>query len=220
MPRPSSHVDEKLLAAARELLPTTGCHKLSLRQVASHAGVNLGMFHYHFGTKEAFLETLISRTYDEILARLEHTSQPDASPLENLRTALNALGRWARDHRELLMRLAADAMAGEQVVVNGFVKNQPRIIGTMVPRMMAAQAAGQLPAIAVPQLIGFIAGSITMPFVVGTVMSKFDLVPAPLLEGLENAVFSDEAISQRIDMALAGLRSALPQAAIPNPKPT
>ena len=218
MARPSSHVDEKLLAAARDLLPTTGCHKLSLRQVAAHAGVNLGMFHYHFGTKDAFLETLISRTYDEILARLEHASQPDASPLENLRTAMNTLGRWARDHRQLLMRLAADAMAGEQVVINGFVKNQPRIIGTMIPRMMAAQAAGQLPALALPQLIGFIAGSITMPFVVGTVMSKFDLVPAPLLEGLENAVFSDEAISQRVNMALAGLQSALPQSPDPNRK--
>ncbi|HSJ03121.1 MAG: TetR/AcrR family transcriptional regulator [Verrucomicrobium sp.] len=215
--RPSSHVDEKLLTAARELLPEIGCHKLSLRQVAAHAGVNLGMFHYHFGNKEAFLEALISRTYDEILAQLDHVGTANDSPLENLRAALNTLGRWVRDHRQLLMRFAGDAMAGEQVVVRGFVKNQPRILGTMAPRVMAAQKAGQLPQIALPQIIGMIAGTITMPLVVGTVMSKFQLVPAPMLEGLEESVFSDAAISQRINMALAGLQSALPNAAPANP---
>lgn len=210
MPRPSAQLDEKLLKAARELLPQTGCHKLSVRQVAAHAGVNLGMFHYHFGSKEAFLECLISRTYDEILAQLEHAPLPNTSPLENLRVTLNTLGRWVRDHRDLLLRLASDAMAGEQVVVRGFVKNQPRIIGTMVPRLMAAQQAGQLPPLALPQIIGFISGSIVMPMVVGTLMNRFELVPPVMLQGLEGAVFSDDALSQRINMALAGLQSALP----------
>ncbi|MBC7946203.1 MAG: TetR/AcrR family transcriptional regulator, partial [Burkholderiales bacterium] len=50
MPRPSQNTDRRLIKAARKLLPETGCSGLNLRQVAVKAGVNLGMFHYHFKT--------------------------------------------------------------------------------------------------------------------------------------------------------------------------
>ena len=45
MPRPSRHLDRALLAAGRELLPVYGCARLTVRQVAEAAGVNIGMFH-------------------------------------------------------------------------------------------------------------------------------------------------------------------------------
>ena len=48
MARPSQNVDQRLLEAGLALLPQTGCAGLSVRRLADHAGVNLGMFHYHF----------------------------------------------------------------------------------------------------------------------------------------------------------------------------
>jgi AcrR family transcriptional regulator len=33
------------------LLPQTGCAGLSVRKVAERAGINLGMFHYHFKSR-------------------------------------------------------------------------------------------------------------------------------------------------------------------------
>ena len=59
MSRPSRNVDALLLRAGRELYPETGAAGLSIRKVAERAGVNLGMFHYHFRTKEAFVRQLL-----------------------------------------------------------------------------------------------------------------------------------------------------------------
>jgi len=64
MPRPSRNLDRALLAAGRALLPARGCSGLSIREVAEAANVNLGMFHYHFKTREAFLRTLLQSMYE------------------------------------------------------------------------------------------------------------------------------------------------------------
>ena len=64
MPRPSQNVDQLLIDAGLELLPETGCAGLSVRKLTEHAGVNLGMFHYHFRNKDNFVRTLLQRTYE------------------------------------------------------------------------------------------------------------------------------------------------------------
>ena len=53
MPRPSRHLDQALLASGAALYPALGCAGLSVRAVASLAGVTAGMFHYHFESKDA-----------------------------------------------------------------------------------------------------------------------------------------------------------------------
>ena len=59
MTRPSQNIDQRLLEAGRRLLPDLGCAALSVRRLAAEAGVNAGMFHYHFRTKDVFLLSLI-----------------------------------------------------------------------------------------------------------------------------------------------------------------
>ena len=71
MTRPSRNVDRLLLRAGRELFPETGVAQLSVRKVAIRAGVNPGMFHYHFGNKDLFVRQLLQELYDEMFASLE-----------------------------------------------------------------------------------------------------------------------------------------------------
>ena len=106
MPRPSQNIDQLLIDAALELLPQTGVRKLSIRQVAQHAGVNLGMFHYHFKTKDAFAAAVLQQLYDGMFASLKLESLSSTSPIENLRSALMVLARFGLNQRQLLVRLA------------------------------------------------------------------------------------------------------------------
>jgi AcrR family transcriptional regulator len=59
MARLSRNIDQALLRAGRELFPRVGCGGLSVRALAEHADVNVGMFHYHFKTKDKFLDALL-----------------------------------------------------------------------------------------------------------------------------------------------------------------
>src|SRR5947207_1340792 len=102
MTRPSRNVDRLLLRAGRELFPETGVAQLSVRKVAIRAGVNPGMFHYHFGNKDLFVRQLLQELYDEMFASLELAASARL-PGDALKAALNVLGRFARDNGTLML---------------------------------------------------------------------------------------------------------------------
>ena len=88
MPRPSRNLDRLLLAAGRELLPLRGCAGLTVREVTETAGVNLGMFHYHFKSREAYLRALLQTMYEEMYSQLTYQADDKLGPMEALRGAL------------------------------------------------------------------------------------------------------------------------------------
>src|SRR5512140_2245985 len=156
MPRPSRNVDERLLAAGRELYPDAGAAGLSIRRIAERAEANLGMFHYHFRTKDQFVRRLLQSMYDEMFASLELAASA-GTPVAALRGALNVLGRFGRDNGRLLRRLIADALANEPLALEFLRTNMPRHVGVVLGLIVAGQKAGALRPMAPPQALAFLA---------------------------------------------------------------
>lgn len=204
-PRPSRNVDQLLIQAGHELLPQTGVRGLSLRQVAERAGVNLGMFHYHFKTKDVFVRALLEQKYNDMFASLETKAKSGGSALEKLRAAVTLLAHWGRDNRVLFVRLLGDAFAGEKVAVDFMRANMPRHIQVVIELLIEAQKEGALRKLPLPQALAFLMGGIAAPIIVGTAAINGGLVPPFVHDQLEQAVFTDAAIAERIDMALAGM---------------
>jgi AcrR family transcriptional regulator len=207
-PRPSRNLDRALIAAGQALYPSFGAAGLTIRQVAEAAGVNIGMFHYHFKTREAFLRAVLQANYEEMFAHLPPAAAKapqDVSPKELVRAALTALGHWALDNRAFVARVLVDAMSGDAVVREFFAANFPRHLDLVARLLAAAQAAGELRPMPAPQAIAFCAGAISLPsLVLGVVVDTGDL-PKARKRALESAVLSRAAVDQRIDLALAAL---------------
>ena len=213
MPRPSRNLDRALLDAGRELFPHRGCAGLSVREVAEAAGVNLGMFHYHFKTREAFLRALLEGVYEEMYARLEvAAARPVASddPVEHLREALRSLGRFARTHRTLLARLLADALSADEIAI-GFVRaNFPRHIGVIHGLMARVQEAGRMKPLPIPQAMALCAGSIVAPIIFGGAALDSGAFPAAQARALQGVLLDEAAIDQRIDTVLEAITLPAP----------
>ncbi len=205
MPRPSRNVDQLLLKAGHELLPVTGVRALSIRQVTERAGVNLGMFHYHFKTKDAFVRALLESQYNEMFASLEIATHRSMSVVENLRAAVSVLANFGRDNRLLLVRLAGDALAGEVIAVEFLRANLPRHLAVIAALLAQGQKLGRFRKMPIPQAIAFLIGGVGAPILLGAALVNRGFAPPPLARGLEDAVFSEDAIRERIDMALTGL---------------
>ena len=203
--RPSRNIDRLLLAAGRELYPATGTAGLSVRKVVARANVNLGMFHYHFRTKDAFVRQVLQAAYEEMFANLELAASAKA-PRTALRAALNVLGRFGRDNAPLLRRLVADALAGEPLAVEFLRSNMPRHIGVILGLVAAGQRQRVLRRMAPQQALAFLAGSVAAPIVVVGAIVERALVPG-VTSDLAALVASDDAIAERVDCALAGIAS-------------
>ena len=209
MARPSQSIDQLLLDAGLALLPLTGCADLSVRRLTEHAGVNLGMFHYHFKTKENFIKAVLQRTYEEMFAALALRVNPAHPPLRNLRDALGVLGSFGLKNRRLLVRILGDAMGGEPLAT-GFLKdNLPRHIKVIASLVQQAQSDGSLASAPLPQVIAFMAGAVAAPILAATALEK-----TPGAEGQAALLLSEQALAQRIEFALRGLASGTSKEAL------
>jgi AcrR family transcriptional regulator len=213
MARPSRNVDASLLRAGLELLPETGCAGMSVRQVAERAGVNPGMFHYHFRTKDAFVRALLARVYERMFADLEVAADaPDA--LTALRQAVNVIARFVRDHRKLLRRLVADAMGGDPLALEFLRTNLPRHLEVVLRLIVAGQRSGALKRVAPPQALAFVAGGVGASILLGSALAEHPLAPRGLAKQFRASVLTDAAIAERVELALAGLAARTPRSGI------
>ena len=90
-------VDTKLniLDAAEHLFATHGVSATSIREITGRAKVNLAAIHYHFGSKESVLESVLSRRLiplnSERLALLEEYERQSKSGVVSLPKIIEAL---------------------------------------------------------------------------------------------------------------------------------
>ena len=220
MPRPSRNLDRALLAAGRELFPARGCAGLSVREVADAAGVNLGMFHYHFKSREAFLRALLQSVYEDLYSELVARASQipagarDARAIDFLRAALQFMGRFVRANRPLLTRVLIDALGKDPIATDFLDRNMPRHLGIVLGLLQAAQKEGSVRAdIPAPQLLGFCAGSLAMPILFGGAILERGAASAPVAQLIESALLSDPALDQRVELAIAAISTPQPQAA-------
>ncbi len=208
MPRPSRNLDRALLAAGRALYPARGCGGLAVREVAEAAGVNLGMFHYHFKSREAFLRAVLQSVYEEMYSQLvvEATAgEARATALAHLRRALGFMGRFVKANRPMLARVLTDALCAEPIALEFVRANFPRHLGMIQSLIEAGQAAGEIRPLPVLQVMGFCAGSLAAPILFGGAAAESPLVPKAAGALIERALLSDEAIDARIELALGAI---------------
>ncbi|MEO8545007.1 MAG: TetR/AcrR family transcriptional regulator [Betaproteobacteria bacterium] len=210
MSRPSRNIDQILLGSGRVLYPQLGCAGLSLRQLASHAGVNVGMFHYHFQSKDNFLRTLLQQLYDELFAQLQIVAAEPGTPLERLRHALNLLGRLMRDHGAWITRIWIDASHGEVVAQDFLRRNARRHVLLLMTLGEQACAQGSIDPMPALQRFSLLMGAVVAPMVVVPGALRLGLLPAALARQAQADVLGDAAIAERVDRVLASLSMSIP----------
>jgi AcrR family transcriptional regulator len=82
---------ERVLTAARELFARDG-RQVQMEGVARHAGVGVGTVYRHFPTKEALVDAVATRRWEEILAYMESECAPLPDPGEAVARVLRHAG--------------------------------------------------------------------------------------------------------------------------------
>jgi AcrR family transcriptional regulator len=206
MARPSQHVDLALLESGRALYPRYGCAGLSVRGLAEHAGVNPGMFHYHFKTKEKFLRTLLGGLYEEMFSDLRVEAAHQGPAIDRLQGFVGSLARFLRDHRQLIVRVWMDALAGEPIAQEFLRSNMPRHLALLTELLAQAEREQAIAPRAEMQRAAFVLGSVAMPMVLVASLIDAGVAPQALRLPFTRQVMSDAAIAERVALALQALR--------------
>ncbi len=207
MPRPSQNLDKKLLAAGKAMIEEQGVASMSLRGVAKKAGVNLGMFHYHFKGKDDFVRQVLQATYEEFFTGFSLEVGSASDPLEALRRGMLRLGQFSRDNRRLALAMLSDARAGRPEPLAFARKNIPRHAKVIIGLVRQCQKRGLLVKAPLTVVMPMLVGSTVAPILGVSVAEKvaghkFFGLPVAVLRHL---LLSDKAMQSRLRLALRGL---------------
>lgn len=207
MSRPKGNAEARLLKAGAALIEEGGLQALSVRGAARRAGVNLGLFHYHFKSRDQFARRLLQENYESFFSTLSMESSGQTPPMDRLRAALMVLGRFGRDHRRLFMALQQDACRGERVALDFAKANIPRHVGVLTRLIEECRRAGVIRPLAAPVLIPFLIGGMNIQFMAFTMLEKGGaLRPFGMtMSRLGEIWMSDRAIAERVDLLLGGV---------------
>ncbi|NTV52638.1 MAG: TetR/AcrR family transcriptional regulator [Candidatus Firestonebacteria bacterium] len=208
MARPSQNTDQRLIQAAVDLIPETGFSGLSLRKVAQRAGVNLGMFPYHFKNKEAFRRRVLEELYESFYARLTLEAAKGGDPEEQLRQALTLVARYIRENRKLLLAIGRDILEQDMLIIRFVENNFFRHIKILLALIQKNRKSGHIQKdIALPMILVFFIANLAVPNLLAAVLertplgAKYGWLKKMFLPG----VINDAAVSRRLDLIFKAL---------------
>lgn len=206
MSRAPGNADKLLIDAGKKIVSRQGCSGLRVRDVADRAGVNLGMFHYHFRSKKRFTRLVLQDMYEDFFAQLTVASRDGKDSLAQLRNSLLTMARFIRDHQDFYAAMMKDILNGDKEVLAFIGRNVPRhaaVIGDLLER---CQREGKLIKMPFPQAMSFIMSGLNFPMLLSGTMRR--LAPREsFLAEMAPLVTSDEAIEQRLEMILRGMKA-------------
>lgn len=201
---------ERLLEAGLQLVQEKGLRGLVVRELTAVAGVNLGSFVYHFGTRDAFLEQLVEQWYGPLYEQVRLSVAPVSgeNALDSLQRVIGELIDFGLLHQRFIAHVMADAVAGEGAAQK-FILNLPaRHPQLLLMLVMQAQQQGLLQAGPPLQLLGFIMCATGLPLLLTIgVLTHCDWLPdsiAPATDWLASA----DGARQRLQWALRGVSVA------------
>jgi AcrR family transcriptional regulator len=205
MARPGRNIEQQLLKSGRKLYAQRGAAGLSVRALTQHARANLGMFHYHFRTKDEFLRRLLTGWYEEMYEQLALHIRQDGSPLHRLQEAMFFLACFVREQRPMLARVLMDAGAGNVVCAEFLRENAPRHLALLLALMDDAEHDGLIVATPALQRFIFAMSAVAMPLLVAPGLHSLGVAPKVLGAQMQSQVMSDDAIRQRIALVLKAI---------------
>ncbi|KPK58834.1 MAG: hypothetical protein AMS21_10375 [Gemmatimonas sp. SG8_38_2] len=132
-----------LVIAARELFSRHGFDGASVRAITARAGTNLGAITYHFGSKQALYEAVISEGIAPSYQRMSKAVTADGPPLQRVEAVVRAFFDFLHENPDLpplMMQLLSSARPIPPVAVQTMRAN----IGLLASLIADGQSDGSI----------------------------------------------------------------------------
>jgi len=207
MPRPASGADKKLKAAAIKIIRTRGFNGLVVREVCREAGVNIGMFHYYFGSKEKFLNEIVREMYSDFMRSFRTGVDSGENPRESLKNALVEIGRFFGSVVPVIPAFLSDMLSANRKFFRFVRRNFTGHIEYIVPLAERCRPDSVFRDKSLPFLVASLAPAMVFPAIIEAVAVRNGV--AGLLGRsvgeLHEELYSEDALRERAEAVLKGV---------------
>lgn len=208
MSRPSSGMDLKLIHAGSRLVREKGLYGLGVRAACRAAGVNTGMFHYYFKSKNEFSKAVLKNLYGEFIVYFRAAIEGQSSAALKLRAALVTLAKFARGSRRVLPSLLADVILGNKAAFLFVRGNFTEHIGLITGLIKDWQREGAAKSYRLETIISALVPPMIFPALALSALEKNGVktVFGRPLAKMEEAMLSDAAIEEKAALLLEAFK--------------
>jgi len=206
MTRPTSGADIRLRAAGCRLLLEKGITRLSVRETCRAAGINTGIFHYYFGSREEFLKAVMKDIYSDFMANFQASISTGDTPRARLKNALVEVGKFARTIRPAAPMLFTDVLYGNKEAFAFMKENFTAHIGLITALVSECRPSSSLKQYSVPFIIGSLVPAMIFPALIsGELRRKANKMCGLSMEEIIKETLSDSGIEARAEAAVRGI---------------
>jgi len=207
MAKTSGPARERLISAGKKLIYKQGVSGLKVREAARLAGVNLGLFHYHFGSRKEFVRLILKEIYAEFFSQFKLSVSGGGDSLERLEKALVTLGFFARQNRALVLALLQDTLSGEKETAYFVKNNLTAHVEVLAGIVRECEKEGRIIQLPVFTALPFCALSAAAPSLMVALLEKNGAkkVFGQDFGKAKKFLLSDEAVKARVGLALRAL---------------
>lgn len=197
----------KLKTAGRKLLQEKGITGLTVREACRVAGVNTGMFHYYFGSKDEFLKAVLKEIYAEFMLNFKARVAVAGTPRARLKNALAELGKFALGIRNVAPMMFADLAHGKKEAFAFVSGNFTEHIEQLAALAAECRPGSAVKDRSIPFLIAAMVPVMIFPVLMLGVLERNGVknLSGQSLEELRKEMFSDSGIAARAEIALRGI---------------
>lgn len=114
-PTPYDQKLASILATAASVFATKGYHNASIRDISKESGVSLSGLYYYFGSKDELLYLIQTHVLGALIARIEAGQRVASTPVERLRSLMEAHLRFFLNNMDEMKVLSheADSLSDE-----------------------------------------------------------------------------------------------------------
>lgn len=196
---------ERLLQAGVARAKQHGLRSLTVRAVAGDAGVNLGSFVYHFGSREAFVAELIEHWYAPLMDRTRDLLAAMDPKQAGLRDLIMGIADWMLAERAFVGHLTADAASGEPAARAFLLSSGDRHPAIVLQAVVEAQARGELRREDPVHILLALLALVGLPVLLFEAMNGRSFLPPEFAAAFESYAMDREHVARRLDWMLKGL---------------
>ena len=204
MTKTTTGTDRLLIETAKRLIPRYGVSNLSIRELAAAAHVNLGLFHYHFKTKNQFFTIVLQEIYEKFFSEFSMEIAQGKNRKEQLRFAIENFARFTKKHRGLFFALIRDAINDEPCVLTFAKKNFARHGLILLDLVGASKRKGKGRELDRIQMLVFLMAAINGPLFAPEAIKRVfpGLGVFMRLWGSEESLESENFLKMRIELLM------------------
>ena len=113
---------DKLLSAGTELFAVQGFAGVSIRELATAAGVNSALISYHFGGKAGLYEAVVTAQYERLVGKFETIAASTATMEEKIRMYADVIRRNHTEDQPLMARLIQGELTSPTACLENVVR--------------------------------------------------------------------------------------------------